>query len=59
MDQAISYEAFVCERCEEENDEFETIVDNYGRYTIDCYACGFTHRSSSLAEDKADYFNRY
>jgi len=47
------------DECEQHNEAGETATDDYGSYTIECVFCGYTHRESSLSEDRDDYFADY
>ncbi len=54
----VSYEAFDCENedCEEHNEAGETATDDWGNYDVECAFCGKTYFSSSVKQDRADYY---
>jgi hypothetical protein len=56
--QEVSYDKFECENeeCEKTNEASETTTDDWGNYEITCEFCGSVHKSSSLSEDRDDYY---
>ena len=59
--QEVSYDEFVCENeeCEKTNEAGETATDDWGNYEIVCEFCGSVYKSSSLADDRDDYYADY
>lgn len=57
----VSYDAFYCENeeCEKHNEAGETATDDWGYYDITCEFCGVVYNSSSLSEDRDDYYADY
>jgi len=56
--QEVSYEEFECENedCGKTNEAGESTTDDWGNYEIVCEFCGSVYKSSSLSEDRDDYY---
>jgi hypothetical protein len=56
--QEVSYDEFVCENkeCGETNSADTATTDDWGNYEITCEFCGSVYKSSSLADDRDDYY---
>jgi hypothetical protein len=56
--QEVSYDEFVCENedCEKTNEASDTTTDDWGNYEVVCEFCGSVYQSSSLEQDKDDYY---
>lgn len=57
--QEVSYDEFVCDRCDKTNEAGEVATDDYGNYVVECEFCVATHFESSISQDKDDYFADY
>ncbi len=59
--QEVSYDEFVCENedCGKTNEAGQTITNDWGDYSIECEVCGSLYKSSSLDQDRDDYFADY
>ena len=56
--QEVSYGAFDCENedCGKHNEASEAVTDDWGNYEVECVFCGVRHFSSSVSQDRADYY---
>ncbi len=54
----VSYDEFECENeeCGKTNQANDTATDDWGNYEIRCEFCGSLYKSSSLADDRDDYY---
>lgn len=54
----VSYDAFDCENeeCEKHNEAGETATDDWGNYDVVCEFCGANYFSSSVSQDRDDYY---
>jgi hypothetical protein len=56
--QEVSYDEFDCENeeCGKTNSADVATTDDWGNYEIVCEFCGSLYKTSSLADDKDDYY---